>query len=194
VFPIAWMPWSVIGATAMATAVMGLLLRRGSFVFGLSAVQRALPALSVGVVLAAYSLSLPWIWIYDNPQFPSYESHRAAREQACDLLSGVEPHAAVMASDPAEVQLYSGHPTVLLPITHDVPTIDALRKRYDVRYLFTFERELEPGVPQALALRPVARRLGYVVYAFPAPGSPAREAVAPPRAAPASAGAQAASR
>jgi hypothetical protein len=180
VFPARWMPWTVIGGTVVVAAMFVVLLRPLGFLFQVAAMRWALPVMSLGVVLAAYSQSLPWPWIYGNPQFPNYELQRAAREHGCELLLGLDARAPVMAGHPSEVQLYSGHPTVLLPVTHDLPTIEALRRRYGVRYLLTTEHELAPPVPEALALRPIARRLGYTLYEFPFDAAHVAGAVARP--------------
>jgi 4-amino-4-deoxy-L-arabinose transferase-like glycosyltransferase len=173
VFPVRWIPWTLIVGAVATTALLAFAMRRHSIAFSLPAVQRALPALSFGVLLAAYSQSLPWSWIYDNSQFPRYELERATRENACEPLRGLDPNAVVMASDPAEVQLYSGHPTVLLPVTHNAPTIEALRRRYGVRYVFGPVGQLDPRLPPALALRPVWQRLGYALYEFADAGTAA---------------------
>lgn len=166
-FPARWMPWSVIGATLTISLLLVLVLHPLSPAYRLRRVRRVIPALSFGVLLAAYSQSLPWSWIYANPQFPEYEQERAGRERGCELLAGTNARAPVMADLPAEVHLYSGHPTVLLPITHDLVTIEVLRRRYGVRYLLAADGELAPRVPALLSLEPVARRYGYVLYEFP---------------------------
>jgi len=131
-------------------------------------VHRSIPAFSLACVLVAYSQSLPWPWIYSNPQFPAYAEQREDRMHACELLSGTNTNAPVMVSMPAEIHLASGHPAVLLPTTHDIPSIDALRRRYGVRFLLATRHELAPLVSQRLALRSVAGRFGYVLYEFPA--------------------------
>jgi hypothetical protein len=166
-FPARWMPWSVLTVTLVLLLLLVLVLHPLSFGYRLKRVRRVIPALSLGVVLAAYSQSLPWPWIYANPQFPAYESQRAGREDACALLAGTDPSAPVMAELPAEVHLYSGHPTVLLPITHDLPTIESLQRRYAVRYLLAKDTEVAPDVAAALSLQPIAHRFGYMLYAFP---------------------------
>jgi hypothetical protein len=169
VLPVAWMPWTAIGATAVLTLPLVPVFARLPRLLALTPVRRALPAFGLGVVFAAYSQSLPWPWIYANPEFPQYESRRVARERACELVRERGDSGPIMTSAPAEVRLYTGHPAVLLPITHDPPTIEALHLRYGVRYLLARRDEIEPRHAQALALEPVMRRLGYVLYRFPDP-------------------------
>ena len=167
VFPARWLPWTSLTITFGVAVVIIAVLRRMSFLFRLRIVRRVIPVVGIGVILAAYSQSLPWAWIYANPQFPVYEHERALREDGCALLRDIEVGAPVMADLPAEIQMYSGHPAVLMPITHDIPTILALRERYGVRYLLAAANELSPSVPVRLSLRPVSTRSGYVLYAFP---------------------------
>ena len=172
VFPARWLPWTSLTIITGVAVVIIAVLRRMSFIFRMRIVRRVIPAVAMGVILAGYSQSLPWAWIYANPQYPGYEQQRAAREQGCTLLNDVEAGAPVMAELPAEVELYSGHPAVLLPITHDVPTILALRERYGVRYLLAADSELAQTLPQRLSLRAVSRQWGYSLYAFPASPAP----------------------
>lgn len=168
VFPARRLQWTSLTITSGVAVVIIAVLRRMSFIFRMRIVRRVIPAVAMGVILAGYSQSLPWAWIYANPQYPAYEQQRAAREQGCALLNNVEPGAAVMAELPAEVELYSGHPAVLLPITHDVPTILALRERYGVGYLLAADADVSPSLPERLSLRTVSRQRGYSLYAFPA--------------------------
>jgi hypothetical protein len=86
------------------------------------------------------------------------------------------PAAPVMTSSPAEVHLYSGFPAVLLPITHNPVALLDVRRRYGIRYIFAREGELSRRAVVTLALEPVARFQGHVVYVFPGdpliPGAP----------------------
>jgi hypothetical protein len=176
-----WLPWTALIGAAVMVAAFVALLSRLSFVFRVPAVQRVLPVLAFGAVLAAYSQVLPWRDIYRNAQFPGFADELSARQQACTLLRDIDPQAPVMASLPAETHLTSGHPTVLLPIPHDPRTIEAIGRRYGVRYLLIGEMDLEPRLREALELEPVASRAGYMLYAFP--GAMARHD-APPAATP----------
>ncbi len=180
VFPARWLPWTSLTITTGVAVVIIAVLRRMSFIFRMRIVRRVIPAVAMGVILAGYSQSLPWAWIYANPQYPGYEQQRAAREQGCALLNNVEAGAAVMTELPAEVELYSGHPAVLLPITHDVPTILTLRERYGVGYLLAADNEISTSLPQRLSLTRVSHQWGYALYAFPAQGAaPAAPASVP---------------
>jgi 4-amino-4-deoxy-L-arabinose transferase-like glycosyltransferase len=177
VFPARWMPWSLIGSTLLFAIPITLLLRHLSPLAETGRVRRLLPAAALGMVLAAFSQSLPWPAIFRNPQFPRYEEERAAREHACDLLRTV-PGGAVMSGSPAEVQLYSGRPAVLLPNPRHPGAIDEVRRRYGVRYLLAAPGELGPRTVAATEMRSVARRLGYELFEF---GASAAGGAEPPR-------------
>ena len=69
-----------------------------------------------------------------------------------------------------EVALYSGDPAVLLPMTLHVETIEAMRRRYDVKYLLVRDGELGAEFFRALGVRPMLRTAGHTLFAFP--GSP----------------------
>jgi len=180
VLPARWMPWSAIVAVLALALMIVIVVRRIAMLFRLRPFRRAIPVLAMGVLLAAFSQSLPWTWIYRNPQFPNYELDRDAHTQACRMLDGVDRGAPVMASRPGEVALATGHPVVLLPVPADPRVVGALCDRYRVRYLLARDAELDAGRAGTLRLRRVDGRYGYTLYAFGA--TTAAAAVAAPAA------------
>jgi hypothetical protein len=119
------------------------------------------------MVLVGYSRSLPWAEIIDNPLFNRYQERQIAWEHASDQLRRHYPRATVMTSCPSEVALFSGLPTVLLPVGQDAGAIALIARRYRPDLVFVRAGELSPHLIARLRLQRLERFLGHEVWTFP---------------------------
>jgi Dolichyl-phosphate-mannose-protein mannosyltransferase len=162
-----WSPWPAIGATLLIGLLFYVLLwRRRVELARFGAMAAVTPLLAIAT-LAGFTGELSWASLYTNPQFPNYEVERASREAACEEVRTRVPPGAIMTSAPWEVALYSGRPAVLLPKTLHVETIEAMRRRYGVRYLLVRDGEEGPDFFRALGVQPTLRTAGHTLFAFP---------------------------
>lgn len=149
---------------AGATGLPLLVLYAARARLPLARLRPTLPALLVVAVALNYHASLPWPAIYRNPQMPGYAEVRAQRERVCRAIAGRLAGAPLMATAPAEVSLYAGAPTVVLP---DSPQgIMAVRDRYRIPYLLVRAGVLRPGVIQQVPVEPVLAIEDYTLYRF----------------------------
>jgi hypothetical protein len=166
-FPVRWVPWTVTVSSLVMTALFTDLFRRVHRVPIRPRLRWALPVALGAMVLAGYARSLPWTEIIDNPQFARYHERQIGWEYASDRLRSRYPQATVMTSAPSEVALFSGLPTVLLPLGQDAGAISLVAHRYRPDVVFVRAGELSPRLIANLRLLPLERFLGCEVWAFP---------------------------
>ena len=162
-----WSPWPAVVATLAIGLLFYVLLWRRRVELARFGAMAVVPAVLVIGILASFVTEMPWASIYTNPQFANYEVERSSREAACAEIRARVPRGAIMTSAPWEVALYSGDPAVLLPMTLHVETIEAMRRRYDVKYLLVRDGELGAEFFRALGVRPMLRTAGHTLFAFP---------------------------
>src|SRR5690348_4175639 len=166
-------PWARRAGIAEFIAVGAVLAAvLATILFGIGRTTAARALRVATPVVAALALvwsawtALPWPVIGRNPEFPDYEIARARRERVGSWMRETLPPGPVLTSNPAELNLYSSFPAVVMPWPQRADELSGLAARYHVRWLMAEPGEIPDSLASVMHLKSYATREGCRIFQF----------------------------